>query len=62
MLAAVRADLVEKKDAGRLSEARAAIADIVERIENAEGASAFTIRYRVTGVSLASPRNSISPA
>ena len=56
MLAAMRADLVEKKDAGRVSEARAAIADIVDRIEYAEGGNAFTIRYRVTGVSLASPR------
>jgi hypothetical protein len=52
----MRADLVEKKDAGRVSEARAAIADIVDRIDYAEGGNAFTIRYRVTGVSLASPR------
>jgi site-specific DNA recombinase len=56
MLAAMRADLAEKRGAGLVGEARAAIAEMVDRVEYAEGSNAFTIRYRVTGVSLASPR------
>ena len=55
-----RADLAKKSDAGRVSEARAAIAEIVDRIEYQEGADAFTMRYRIGGVNLASPRGSVT--
>lgn len=56
MLAELRADLEAKRDAGMITEVRAAMAEMVERIEYAEGGTSFTIRYRVTGVTRASPR------